>query len=89
MASKKFSNAQELVDRCLELRYFHPEKDGEKAAIPFRWVLGESNFVVVTGENAGGKSFFRRIASSISRNAVNNYEVIPISMEGAGRLPTT
>lgn len=79
--SLKFTNARQLVERCLTLRYFQPE-DGEPAAIPYRWVPGEGSLVVVTGENAGGKSFFRRVASSVTRAEENNMEVIPISMEG-------
>ncbi len=77
----KFTNTKELVEQCLTLRYFHPEDDDD-AAIPYVWVPGDGNLVVVTGENAGGKSFFRRVASSIARLPENKMEVIPISMEG-------
>jgi hypothetical protein len=81
-SSLKFGNTKELVDRCLTLRYFHPEDD-EPAAIPYVWVPGEGNLVVVTGENAGGKSFFRRCAASVARQEENKkMEVISISMEG-------
>lgn len=79
--SLKFTTARQLVDRCLSLRYFQPE-NGRPPAIPYRWVPGEGSLVVVTGENAGGKSFFRRVASSVSRAEENDYEAITVSMEG-------
>ena len=53
-----------LIEWCLDLRYFHPDDalDGG-VAIPYTWTPGDdqSRLVLVLGENAGGKSFFRRI----------------------------
>lgn len=82
---KEFKNARGLVERCLNFRYFLPEK-GKKAAIPFIFApaVKETPFVVVTGENGGGKSFFRRIASEIAKR--NDVESIPISMEARANL---
>lgn len=74
-----FTNARQLVEAALSLMYFHEDEDGP-AAIPFTWVPGNDPMVVVTGENAGGKSFFRRILSQIARD--NKVESMPISMEG-------
>ena len=74
----KFSNAKQLVERVLECDYFL----GDDPAIPYVWAPSKASnpLVVVVGENAGGKSFFRRIASEISRKT--KVEAIPISMEG-------
>lgn len=70
----------DLIKDSFEFRYFHPEKKGAKPAIPFRWVPGKGKLVVVTGENAGGKSFYRRILTAVAHK--NKIESIPISMEG-------
>lgn len=69
----------DLINDALDFRYFHPEGDA-KAAIPFRWVPGTGKLVVVTGENAGGKSFFRRILSHTAK--LKKIEPISVSMEG-------
>lgn len=76
----KFSNTKQLVERTLELDYF---QDPEPA-IPYVWKPGKADnpLVVVVGENAGGKSFFRRCVSAVCRDDANKVECIPISMEG-------
>ena len=73
-----FKNAKQLVERVLECAYFH----GQRPAIPYVWVPGSKDtpLVVVLGENASGKSFFRRVATEVVRT--NKIEAISISMEG-------
>lgn len=72
----KFSNARQLVEKALDLVYF----TDDNPPIPFVYDRGEDPLVVVTGENAGGKSFLRRIFSQMCRE--NEIEAMPISMEG-------
>jgi len=59
---------QEMLDYALTLAYFHPNKEGE-TAIPYIYRPGSSRLVLVLGENAGGKSFFRRILSGMTAQA--------------------
>lgn len=76
----KFNNTKQLVERSLELDYFQDPKP----AIPHVWKPSEADnpLVVVVGENAGGKSFFRRCVSAVCADKANRVECIPISMEG-------
>jgi hypothetical protein len=76
----KFSNTKQLVERTLELDYFQDPKP----AIPYVWKPGKADnpLVIVVGENAGGKSFFRRCVNAVCRDNANKVECIPISMEG-------
>lgn len=76
----KFNSTKQLVEKTLELDYFQDPKP----AIPYVWKPGKADnpLVVVVGENAGGKSFFRRCVSAVCRDDANKVEVIPISMEG-------
>lgn len=55
------------IEHTLDLAYFHPaeELDGE-VAIPAIYKPGSSKVVLVLGENAGGKSFFRRLMSLVT-----------------------
>jgi len=78
---RTFKGIEALLDYVFELDYFHPNAKGE-IAIPHAWVRGRGNFAVCLGENASGKSFFRRIVTAIAREA--KVEAIPISMEGRG-----
>lgn len=73
----KFDNARTLVDEALSLDYF----SDEDPAIPYVWKPGKTTnpLVVVTGENAGGKSFFRRCVSAVCQDV--KIECIGISME--------
>lgn len=76
----KFNNTKQLVERTLELDYF----EEPSPAIPYVWKPGRADnpLVVVVGENAGGKSFFRRCVSAVCRDNANKIECISISMEG-------
>lgn len=50
-----------------------------KAALQYHWTKAKSNFVVVVGENASGKSLLRRILGTIARKGM---EVLSVSVEG-------
>jgi hypothetical protein len=65
-----------IVEEILSWEYFQ----GDDPAIPYVWTPGhlDSKLLVVTGENGGGKSFFRRCLSQ----QLSPMEMIPISMEG-------
>lgn len=79
MTDLSFKNASELLDVALDFAYFHPFKN-HGTAIPFvRGEGGSGKLIVVTGENASGKSFFRRIVRGLCRRA--EIECIHISME--------
>jgi len=56
-----------VIADCLSLPYFRPNDDG-LVPIPYLWEKGDADtkMVLVLGENAGGKSFFRRIVRSIT-----------------------
>jgi len=79
-----------VLDWILDLRFFHSDDaiDG-RVAIPFYYNAGAENarLVLVLGENAGGKSFFRRLVQEACRHKGNNSgpypvrEVIYLSME--------
>lgn len=53
-----------LVQQCLDTDYFKPNEEGV-TPIPFVHVPGNSRLVVVVGDNASGKSFFRRIFEAV------------------------
>ncbi len=80
--SFKFTTARTLLDRIFDLAYFH-EEDGA-VAIPYHRVDGRNRLIVIVGENASGKSFFRRIVQSVCRK--NKIECIPISAEGRRQI---
>ncbi len=74
----KFTNAKQLVANVLRLDFFTEPKP----PIPYIWTASKAKtpLVVVTGENAGGKSFFRRCVQSICQQ--QKTECMTISMEG-------
>ena len=50
-----------------DFRYFHPDHAiNGQIAIPHIWVPGTSKIVLVLGDNAGGKSFFRRLVRLVT-----------------------
>lgn len=78
-----FADAAELVQRALRLTFFKPKKEGGRPPIRARWVPGKrpaAPLVVVVGDNASGKSFFRRVVGAICHEA--GVEFMPVSMEG-------
>lgn len=70
-----YKTAQGLLNRVLKTPYF-----GE--VIPYHKVGGTAPLVVVVGENASGKSFFRRVVTSVCQHVTKKQiECIPLSME--------
>jgi hypothetical protein len=55
---------------------------GKNPPIPALWVEGDVPLFLVLGENAGGKSFFRRCVRELTRRDTSIKEVIHISMQG-------
>lgn len=78
---RSFTSVSGLLEHVFDLAYFEPNAKGV-TPIEHHWVRGRGNFVVCLGENASGKSFFRRIVTAICREA--KVEAIPVSMEGRG-----
>lgn len=76
-----FTSVEGLLGHVFDLKYFAPNEKGE-TPIEHHWVRGTGNFVVCLGENASGKSFFRRLVTAVCREA--KVEAMPISMEGRG-----
>lgn len=75
-----FTNAETLLSGIFEtLRYFEGE-DGKPPVLPYHWVKGRGNFVVVAGENASGKSFLRKLVTVFGQK--QKTEVMPVSMAG-------
>lgn len=73
---------KELLKRVFDTRFFDPKEECGPA-IEYFWHPGESPLVIVVGDNASGKSFFRRIVSSVC-GSVDKFksEMINISMQG-------
>lgn len=75
----KTSNMTKAVEQVLtDLLFFC----GDDPAIPSLWVRGKIPLFLVLGENASGKSFFRRCVQQWCRKYTSVKEVIHISMEG-------
>jgi hypothetical protein len=75
----KPSTARWIVNDLLtNWRYFADDDP----VIPSLWVKGSCRLFLVLGENAGGKSFFRRCVHQCTREFTSIKEVIHISMEG-------
>jgi hypothetical protein len=68
-----------LVQECLTLDYFHPNDDGV-VPIPVTFNEGEGKIILAVGDNASGKSFFRRIVQAVCHKA--GVECIHLSMQG-------
>lgn len=75
-----FTDAKSLIRLVLSTQYFK----GKTPAIPYQFKAGTGSVVVITGENGGGKSFFRRIAQQFCRD--EKVEAMHISMEGRSRV---
>lgn len=75
-----FTDAKSLIRAALSYPYFK----GQQAAIPYIFKPGNGSLVVITGENGGGKSFFRRILQQVVNE--EKMEAMHISMEGRGRV---
>jgi hypothetical protein len=79
MTKYNVRSARTLTDQVLELDYFQ----GPRPAIPYIWRVGRNPLVMVVGENAGGKSFLRRITQAACQHS--KIECIHISLEGRCR----
>jgi hypothetical protein len=76
----RFKDTSGLLSAVLEtLSYFHLGPKKQPAILPYHWVKGTSNVAVLLGENASGKSFVRKCASSICHGL--EVEFIGISMQ--------
>ena len=74
-----------LVKDCLILDYFHPNEEGV-VPIPLCFTEGQGKLILALGENASGKSFFRRVVQSVCK--LVGMECIHLSMQGrASRTP--
>lgn len=81
---KPFDGPAGLLDQVLDLDYFHKGDDGSPAAIPALRVEGDSRLVVIVGDNAGGKSFCRRLVQVICHEV--KVECMAISAEGRRKI---
>jgi hypothetical protein len=67
-----------LIKEALSLEYFQPVMC--EIAIPVTYLPGTGPLVLAVGDNASGKSFFRRVIQG--RCGFNKIECIHLSMEG-------
>jgi hypothetical protein len=75
--ARTFQDAAGLIEHTLRTAVF---SGASTPPITCTWRRGRGNFVLVIGDNASGKSFFRRVATVLSREA--SVEPIHLSMEG-------
>ena len=75
----KPSTARWIVNDLLTNWCYFADDD---PVIPALWVKGSSPLFVVLGENAGGKSFFRRCVQGSVKEHTSIKEVIHLSMQG-------
>lgn len=68
-----------LVQECLSLDYFHPNDD-DVVPIPVTFNEGQGKIILAVGDNASGKSFFRRVVQAVCHKA--DVECIHLSMQG-------
>jgi hypothetical protein len=73
----RVTSTRSLVRLSLDFRYFNPEKG--VTAIPVTYVEGGGKLVVAVGDNASGKSFYRRIVQCVCHYA--KIECIHLSMQ--------
>lgn len=76
--SKPATGAWIVKDLLTNWRYF----TGRAPVIPAVWVKGSCPLFLVLGENAGGKSFFRRCVQESAKKHTSIRETIHLSMEG-------
>ncbi len=70
----------DCIKWCLDRQLF----DSEVTGLHVRWVASKSPLAVIVGENATGKSLFRRAVGAYCRNKADkrDIELIGLSMEG-------
>ena len=79
----KGPSSVQLLNFCQGLTYFCAESDQEYPPVTLQYTVPKGKpppLVVIVGENAGGKSFLRRIITIGYRRL--DVELIHISMEG-------
>ncbi|APU88957.1 hypothetical protein Rctr197k_160 [Virus Rctr197k] len=69
-------NAESLIKSAFKTKFFRPRAGPLFAG----WTRGRSNLVVIVGDNATGKSFYRRMVQVLCHKA--KVECVHISMEG-------
>jgi hypothetical protein len=69
-----------LRDTLTTSAFLNPGEDDGVTAIPYHWVPGATPLVLVLGENASGKSVFRRIVQGACKR--NSLECMQLSMQG-------
>lgn len=77
------SEISKLVPEILALTYFKSPGDDDKGVITANFFPGKGKLLVVTGENANGKSFFRRLLQQAYRQSETkeDIEVMSISLQ--------
>ena len=70
-------SARDLVRATLKYRFFHEEQG--VTAIPVTYVPGQGKLVVAVGDNASGKSFYRRVVQAVCQRS--KIECIHLSMQ--------
>ena len=79
MMKAKTLTAEKLIRLSMSTRFFRPRAGPLFAG----WTKRKSNLVVIIGDNATGKSFFRRIIQSLcAYRCTPKVECIHLSMEG-------
>lgn len=82
--TKKEITTADLIEDTLGFEYFEPqEEDGGAIPIPVTFLPGDGRLVLAVGDNASGKSFYRRVVQAVCRR--KDMECIHLSMEGRQR----
>jgi len=79
MARRKWTTKL-LIEEVLERPYFQFQKKERAIPIPFTYLPGEGQLVLAVGDNASGKSFFRRVTQGVC--GLEKLECIHLSMQG-------
>lgn len=73
-------NTSEFLQDALKSPFLNPGVDDGVTAIPYHWAPGITPLVLVLGENASGKSVFRRIVQGTCKRL--SLECMHLSMQG-------
>ena len=77
--AQKLEEVEKVIKRTLRFKGFN-SIDGKPALIPVHWKKGASPLVLVLGENASGKSFFRKVVITYAEEFLD-YECIDLAMD--------
>ncbi len=72
-------NTTDFLHNVLASPFLNVSSDGTEAAIPYLWIPGKCPLVLVLGENASGKSVFRRIVEGSCKRS--KIQCMTLSME--------